>query len=113
MECDTLIRIDPESGERITKPKKSFDTLKEAIAACKKLNAKPDRINKVVSYKCKSCHKYHIGRNGKEIKDKYRDKLNKELNRKKPKSKANYTRNISEANFKIVGKIDLDKIPKK
>lgn len=66
-QCETLLYIDKE-GNRITKPKKKFDTLDEAIEVCKKLNAQPHRINKVVSYKCKVCHKYHIGRNGKQIK---------------------------------------------
>ena len=67
--CETLLFIN-EKGERITKPKKKFETLEEAIKECVRVNNKPQTIHKVVSYKCKTCHKFHIGRNGKLIKNK-------------------------------------------
>lgn len=34
----------------------------------KTINVFPETIHKVVSYKCNICFKYHIGRNGKELK---------------------------------------------
>jgi transposase-like protein len=48
----------------------------------------PDRKFKVVAYKCKSCHKFHVGRNGNTISDKEKEKW-------KPKG------------FTIIGKINL------
>lgn len=55
MECSTILG----------KPKRKFNTLDEAIAMCKKLNAQEQRIHKLVSYKCSKCFFYHIGTNGK------------------------------------------------
>ncbi len=115
--CKTLVRIESD-GTKIFKYKKKFDTLDEAIEECKKLNAQPHRISKVVSYKCKSCCKYHVGRNGKQISDKYRSRLQaeqyvptpEEIEKKKIRIRAV---DIEHANFKVVGKIDLSKIPKK
>lgn len=66
-QCETFYYVDT-NGKSITKKKRVFETLDDAIVECKKLNAQSHRINKVVSYKCKKCFKYHIGRNGKEIK---------------------------------------------
>lgn len=91
MECKTFSHID-ENGEKVFKSKKTYDTHDEAIAKCKKLNLADKQINKLVSYKCKECCKYHIGRNGKPITDKYRNRIIK--NKPKP-------------TFKIIGKIDL------
>jgi hypothetical protein len=114
--CKTLERYEPD-GTPIFKFKKKFDTLDEAIVECKKLNAMPHRINKVVSYKCSVCYKYHIGRNGKEIKDKLKAKLQKEKPFTKTELNEMRRRNnklaFEFATFKVVGKIDLTKIPKK
>lgn len=101
-----------ENGNKVLKDKRKFNTLDEAIEACKILNARLDRIDKVVSYKCSVCHKYHIGRNGKEISDKVRNKLSKthEVVNRTP---VNNIENWNNAQFKIVGKIDLSKVPKK
>lgn len=115
--CQTLVRINPD-GSKVYKYKKKFETLDEAIVACKELNVQPHRISKVVAYKCKSCCKYHVGRNGKEIKDKYRDKLAKEMyvptaEEIEANKKRSRALDIEFANFKVVGKIDLSKIPKK
>lgn len=65
--CETLVYIDKE-GKRITRPKRKFNTMEEAIQECFRVNAKPQAIHKVVPYKCRTCGKYHIGRNGKLIK---------------------------------------------
>ncbi|MEK6828585.1 MAG: hypothetical protein AABY15_00465 [Nanoarchaeota archaeon] len=115
--CKTLVRIE-QDGTKVFKYKKKFETLDEAIEACKKLNSQPHRISKVVSYKCGSCCKYHVGRNGKQITDKYRNKLQNELHEPTPeeieeKKVRIRASDIEHANFKIVGKIDLSKIPKK
>ena len=128
MYCRTFSHIN-DKGRKTYKDKKSFDTLKEAILECKILNAKPKQITKLVSYKCTDCHKYHIGRNGKMLTQKYKDKLNVELktlfsskkkrtNNKLKKKVVNRTGNATDPDlphglFKVVGKIDLSKIPKK
>lgn len=115
--CNTLLRIEPD-GTKVYKDKVRFDTLEEAIEECKKLNALPHRISKIVSYKCRHCCKYHTGRNGKEISTKYRDKLHTEQYEPTAEDIAKSRRinniiNFENATFKIVGKIDLSKVPKK
>ena len=62
--CERTIKLNGADGYIILmkKPKKKFDTLDDAINACKSINKKSKM--KVVSYKCKKCFKYHIGRNG-------------------------------------------------
>ncbi len=128
MQCRTFSHIN-EKGGKTYKDKKSFETLKEAILECKVLNAKPKQITKLVSYKCRTCCKYHIGRNGKTLTEKYKEKLNAELDllfpsrRKRNKSTvrkkyANRTGNATDPKlpnglFKVIGKIDLSKVPKK
>lgn len=94
-ECQTLLRY-AEDRTPIYKNKKKYETHDLAVKACKVLNSKPSQINKLVTYKCKVCHTYHIGRNGKTINKKYRKKVQTELNPKK-----------MEPKFKIIGKIKL------
>lgn len=62
--CDRTIKLKGADNSIILmkKPKKKFDTLDNAIIACKSINKKTKM--KVVSYKCKHCFQYHIGRNG-------------------------------------------------
>lgn len=91
MHCDTKHR-NPVTLLEEDKPKKKFNTLDDAIAHCKRMNILPNRINKIVSYKCPVCHMFHVGRNGKPLTKKYVDKLSK------PKQ---------FQGFKIVGMIDL------
>jgi hypothetical protein len=130
MQCKTFSHIG-EDGEKVYKSKKAFDTLDDAILQCKIENAKSKQISKLVSYKCKECHKYHMGRNGKTLTQKYKDKLNDELGKiftsrsnreryRKGKDLKNtyispptWEEKLDKANFKVVGKIDLSKIPKK
>ena len=95
MECTTT-RIDEFSGESVQKEKRKFDTLELAISHCKKMNILPDRIAKIVSYKCNTCHKFHVGRNGNEIKDKERAKNTQKKN--------------DFRGFKFLGSIDLSKV---
>jgi len=90
MDCTTKF-VDRVNGQLIDKPKRAFDTNEQAISHAKMVNALPDRKFKVVAYKCKTCFKFHVGRNGNNITDKEKDKWNK------PKG------------FTIVGKIDLNK----
>jgi predicted CXXCH cytochrome family protein len=78
MECQTLERYD-ENLNPVLKNKKKFDTLDLAIEQAKKINSKDHIIHKVVAYKCSKCHKYHIGRNGKKLKEKERTKFKNTL----------------------------------
>lgn len=79
MECQRIDRYD-EKGLPVYVPKKAFDTLEEAIAIAKIINSQDHVIHKVVSYKCTVCHKFHVGRNGKELKDKERQKHKNQIN---------------------------------
>ena len=94
MICDTLIKTDPD-GRKHYKSKKAYNSLDEAIAEAKKLNALPQQITKLVGYKCTYCGNYHIGRNGKTLTQKEKDKYFKET--------------VDNVKFKVVGKIDLSK----
>lgn len=91
MECTTK-HLNPVTQLMEDKPKKQFRTNEQAIAHAKFVNGLPNRINKVVSYKCPVCFMFHVGRNGKPLTKKYVDKITK------PKP---------FQGFKIVGKIDL------
>jgi len=105
--CEKIIVVD---GIKTIKKKVPYDTLEEAIAQCKFVNIQPKVTEKNVPYKCTVCHKYHVGRNGKPITEKYRNKLKDEAKDKSWQKKRDRLKN---ATFKIVGKIDLSKIPKK
>lgn len=94
-QCQTLSHYD-ELGEPVFKNKFKYETHDKAVAACKTLNVRGKQIKKLVTYKCKVCHKYHIGRNGKDITKKYVKKINNTIGKRK-----------RELNLKIVGKIDL------
>jgi hypothetical protein len=108
MECSRLDKID-EQGVKHYTPKKPYDTLDEAIAQAKIYN----RYNntKLVAYKCKTCFKYHIGRNGKIITDKERNKL---IQHNSTRFNKNTTKELTFEeglqNVKIVGFIDLTNI---
>lgn len=107
MECTTLDRVE-ENGQIVMRPKKQYDTMDDAIKVAKIENAKPQHIHKVVAYKCNTCCKYHIGRNGKELTEKEKTKLQKEFNNKiKIKEQK---KEYALSNLKIVGWIDLNQI---
>ena len=95
MDCETLIRIDPD-GTKHYKPKKAYNTLDEAIKAAKVMNSQEKVLTKLVAYKCSTCFKYHIGRNGKDLSKKQKDKYFLEV--------------IKNTSFKVIGKIDLKNI---
>jgi len=96
-ECQTILRYN-EDLTPVYKNKEKYKTHDLAVKACKTQNASSTQIHKLVTYKCKVCHTYHIGRNGKTIEKKYRQKLRKESSTVKPKRRLE---------FKVVGKIDL------
>ncbi len=104
--CEKIVIID---GVETKQPKKPFDTLDAAIAVCKIINADPNITEKVVSYKCSVCHKYHVGRNGKLISPKYRKRLGVELENLQIKKKK---AEINAISFKVVGHIDLSQFDK-
>ena len=62
--CERTIKLKGADGSIILmkKPKRKYNTLDDAINVCKKINEKSKM--KVVSYKCKHCFQYHIGKNG-------------------------------------------------
>ena len=91
MECTTKKTHD---GIVIEKPKRQYNTLEDAITRCRRDNVREERTEKVAPYKCKTCCKYHVGRNGSLITEKEKEKLKKLL----------------EPKFTIVGKIDLDSV---
>lgn len=107
MQCSTFDKVE-ENGTIVNRPKKQFDTLDIAISVAKRENSKPEHIHKVVAYKCTICHKYHVGRNGKLLTNKERDKNQKEfVDKNKLEEKK---RQYALSNLKIIGYIDLDKI---
>jgi len=84
MECQTIERYD-EQRNPIYKPKKHWLTQDEAIDVAKFVNSQDHVIHKVVPYRCKICNKYHLGRNGKELKDKERQKHKIQIKNKRRK----------------------------
>ena len=71
MQCQKFVGYNSELIA-VYKPKRAYNTLDEAILVEKKHNSHDNIFQKVVAYKCSECHKYHVGRNGKEIK--YKEK---------------------------------------
>lgn len=103
-ECQTKII---EDGNKIVfQDKAKFETLDDAIVECKRQNLIPTRTEKVVPYKCKVCHTYHVGRNGTIISEKYREKLIKE---KREEKRELFNENLRNADFKVLGTVDLNK----
>ena len=122
MTCETLDKIDSETGQRIYKPKKTYRTLVGAMVVCKMLNARPNQIRELEVYKCPDCNSHHIGRNNTIIGDDYRNflikekqlKIKSEQDRKELKKeikKQSVIKSLTYKSppFKIVGKIDLSK----
>lgn len=94
MECQRFSHLD-ENGDKVYVDKVKFDTHDEAVSMAKKVNARESTVNKLVTYKCGQCHKYHIGNNGKKITPSYRRKIKQEVRRRNPNG------------IRVVGKIDL------
>ena len=51
----------------VLKPKKSYETEKEALKIARFLNTQENIIHKMIAYKCSTCGKWHIGNNGSEL----------------------------------------------
>jgi hypothetical protein len=64
-------------------PKKGYNTEIEAINIARFLNTKENIIHKMVAYKCPTCGKYHVGKNGTELTDEDREHYKKLLLRYK------------------------------
>lgn len=64
--CTRFMYID-EDNKPVYRPKKKFETDKEAIAEAKRRNSLPETIHKFVAYKCTTCFKWHVGKTMKEI----------------------------------------------
>ena len=68
--------------------KHGYETEHEAITAAMALNSKESATQKLVTYKCPVCSKYHLGRNGKRLFPEDRKhcrewlKINKKLNKR-------------------------------
>ena len=65
----------------VLKPKKSYETEKEALRIARFLNTKENIIHKMIAYKCSTCGKWHIGNNGSELTEEDRIHYRKLLQR--------------------------------
>ena len=74
--CIRFSHIGPDGGP-VYKPKKVFDTDKEAIEYAKMVNRMnaDHMIHKQIAYKCPKCGKWHIGRSTTILSEKNREKL--------------------------------------
>jgi DNA-directed RNA polymerase subunit RPC12/RpoP len=67
----------------VLKPKKSYETEKEALKIARFLNTQENIIHKMIAYKCSTCGKWHIGNNGSELTEEDRIYYRKRLQREK------------------------------
>ena len=65
----------------VLKPKKSYETEKEALKIARFLNTQENIIHKMITYKCSTCGKWHIGNNGSELTEEDRIHYRKLLQR--------------------------------
>lgn len=65
----------------VLKPKKSYETEKDALKIARFLNTKENIIHKMVAYKCSVCGKWHVGGNDKELTEEDRIHYKKLLQR--------------------------------
>jgi len=98
--CETF---QTDDGKPITVKKKKYDTLESASYEAKKLNARPKQKITLVPYQCTVCNKFHLGRNGTELKASYKKRLIGELKAEE------FEKKHAMPKFKIIGKIDLNK----
>lgn len=61
------------------KEKKSFESEKEAVLTCYKLNLNESQTRKLVAYKCCECHKWHIGENSKILTEEDREEIREKM----------------------------------
>ena len=67
----------------VLKPKKSYETEKEALKIARFLNTQENIIHKMIAYKCSTCGKWHIGNNGSELTEEDRLHYKKLLQRER------------------------------
>ena len=67
----------------VLKPKKSYETEKDALKIARFLNTKENIIHKMVAYKCLTCGKWHVGSNDKELTEEDRIHYRKLLQRER------------------------------
>ena len=67
----------------VLKPKKSYETEKEALKIARFLNTQENIIHKMIAYKCSTCGKWHIGNNGSELTEEDRLHYRKLLQRER------------------------------
>ena len=65
----------------VLKPKKSYETEKDALKIARFLNTQENIIHKMIAYKCSTCGKWHIGNNGSELTEEDRIHYRKLLQR--------------------------------
>ena len=65
----------------VLKPKKSYETEKEALNIARFLNTKENIIHKMIAYKCSTSGKWHVGSNDKELTEEDRIHYRKLLQR--------------------------------
>ncbi len=65
----------------VLKPKKSYETEKEALKIARFLNTQENIIHKMIAYRCSTCGKWHIGNNGSELTEEDRIHYRKLLQR--------------------------------
>lgn len=70
-----------ECGMKVAK--KSFDTEKDALKVARYLNTQEHIIHKMVSYKCETCGKWHVGRNSTELTEEDRKHYKQLIEREK------------------------------
>lgn len=65
----------------VLKPKKSYETEKDALKIARFLNTQENIIHKMIAYKCSTCGKWHVGNNGSELTEEDRIHYRKLLQR--------------------------------
>lgn len=75
----TLDYILGDDGKKL-KPKKGYDSEKEAIITAMKINIKESSIHKIVAYKCSVCGKWHLGHNKTILSSSDKNKIKEKLN---------------------------------
>ncbi len=76
--CSTFAYFD-ENGNKVEKPKKQYETEKEALKVAYIINSRKEQITKVSVYKCWSCGKWHLGRTCHKLTDEEKEKYSKKL----------------------------------
>ena len=74
--CETLDYVKPD-GTKVMKPKRGYNTDKEAIEVARKMNLRERQIHKMVAYKCPYCNLWHVGKNHTVLTEKDREKYRK------------------------------------